>query len=82
MMCHQTLIIDPVLSYSTYLGGSNSEFGSGIAVDASGNAYVTGVTDSPNSPSSIRYLLPIAHCRAPKTTSKSFAFNPGAFGPE
>jgi hypothetical protein len=47
------LIIDPVLSYSTYLGGSNSEFGSGIAVDASGNAYVTGATNSPN--------FPIAH---------------------
>ncbi|MBI3303648.1 MAG: SBBP repeat-containing protein [Deltaproteobacteria bacterium] len=35
------LIIDPVLSYSTYLGGSGSEFAAGIAVDTSGNAYVT-----------------------------------------
>jgi hypothetical protein len=38
------------LVYSTYLGGNDYEDGSGIAVDASGNAYVTGVTDSPDFP--------------------------------
>ena len=36
------LIIDPVLIYSTYLGGSSSDVAGGIAVDAAGNAYVTG----------------------------------------
>ena len=32
------------LMYSTYLGGGSSEIGHGIALDGSGNAYVTGVT--------------------------------------
>jgi YD repeat-containing protein len=50
------LIIDPVLSYSTYLGGSANEnsqnrvVGGGIAVNAAGNAYVTGQTQSADFP--------------------------------
>ncbi|MGH9784500.1 MAG: SBBP repeat-containing protein, partial [Terriglobia bacterium] len=44
------LIIDPVLIYSTYLGGSAFDAGVGIAVDSSGSAYVTGETDSTNFP--------------------------------
>ncbi len=50
----RTLTIDPVLAYSTYLGGSIGDPGfgasvdsaSGIKVDAAGNAYVTGITSS------------------------------------
>ena len=38
------LIIDPVLIYSTYLGGSGFDQGYAIAVDTLGNAYVTGKT--------------------------------------
>ncbi len=39
----QDLIIDPLI-YSTYLGGSIGDVGNGIAIDGSGNAYVTGYT--------------------------------------
>jgi hypothetical protein len=38
------------LVYSTYLGGSNSDESLGIAVDGTGNAYVTGDTYSSNFP--------------------------------
>jgi hypothetical protein len=44
------LTIDPVLSYSTYLGGSGSDGGGQVAVDASGNVYVTGKTGSNDFP--------------------------------
>ena len=46
----QALIIDPVLSYSTYLGGSGTEQGRGIALDALGNAFLTGSTSSTDFP--------------------------------
>ncbi|HEV2500148.1 MAG TPA: SBBP repeat-containing protein [Terriglobia bacterium] len=48
----QELIIDPALVYSTYLGGSGADAISAIAVDGSGNAYVTGGTGSTNFPTS------------------------------
>jgi hypothetical protein len=38
------------LAYSTYLGGNGSDAGNGIAVDSSGNAYITGDTTSSNFP--------------------------------
>lgn len=44
------LVIDPVLSYSTYLGGSSSDIFSGVATDARGNVYVAGYTTSVDFP--------------------------------
>jgi hypothetical protein len=38
------------LVYSTYLGGDNSDAGFRIALDSTGNAYVTGFTQSTNFP--------------------------------
>src|SRR5438309_92159 len=44
------LVIDPVLGYSSYLGGAAVDQGFGVAIDAVGNAYVTGATASTNFP--------------------------------
>ncbi|MCX6827179.1 MAG: SBBP repeat-containing protein, partial [candidate division Zixibacteria bacterium] len=44
------VVIDPVLVYSTYLGGSGNDEGGDIAVDASGAIYVMGSTGSTNFP--------------------------------
>jgi len=44
------LVIDPVLSYSTYLGGGGDDLGVAIDVDASGNIYLAGYTYSNNFP--------------------------------
>src|SRR3989442_1677118 len=47
------LIIDPALFYSTYLGGSGDDIGNSIAVDDAGNAYVTGVADPTDFPTTL-----------------------------
>jgi hypothetical protein len=44
------LVIDPVLDYSTHLGGSGSDNAQDIAVDAAGHAYVLGGTTSSDFP--------------------------------
>ena len=40
------LIIDPILTYSTFLGGADADYGSAIAVDEFKNIYVMGSTYS------------------------------------
>ena len=44
------LIIDPTLTYSSYLGGNFAENGNSIAADPMGNFYLTGYTNSSNFP--------------------------------
>ena len=46
----RALVIDPVLSYSSYAGGGNYDTGLAIAVDSDGSAYITGATTSVNFP--------------------------------
>lgn len=48
---HQrTLVIDPVINYSSYLGGNGADSITAVALDASGNSIVTGFTASGNMP--------------------------------
>ena len=81
----QPLVIDPVLSYLTYLGGTNADnIGSstgyypsgetnptqGLAIDASGNVYVTGYTCSADFPVQVPYQ---------STAKESVLAQPGHF---
>jgi len=47
---NKPLTIDPVLIFSTYLGGSQPDFGTALTLDSAGNAFVTGRTMSTNFP--------------------------------
>lgn len=54
------LVIDPVLSYDAYLGGSLFDTVAGIAVDAAGSVYVAGTAtsaDFPVTPGAIQSTL-------------------------
>ena len=55
---NNSLVIDPVLTYSTYLGGSGVDQPAGIVVDSSGAVYTAGYTDSPNFPLATLGALP------------------------
>lgn len=44
------LVIDPTLSYSTYVGGAGTDWGQAVAVDAQGNVIITGYTYSTQFP--------------------------------
>ncbi len=43
-------LIDPVLSFSSLLGGSSDDYGTGVAVDTAGCVYIAGYTSSSNFP--------------------------------
>ncbi len=49
----RALIIDPVLDWGTYLGGTGTDRAYAIAVDAAGNSYITGATASANFPTTV-----------------------------
>ena len=60
------LIIDPVVSFSTFVAGTRTDLATGVALDAAGNAWVTGYTDSPD--------LPVATTMQPSNAGYNDAF--------
>jgi hypothetical protein len=52
------LVIDPILSYGSYLGGNAFDEGRGITVDAQGNAYIVGTAASLNFPTTAGVIKP------------------------
>ncbi|MCP4685583.1 MAG: hypothetical protein GY867_09050 [bacterium] len=54
------LVIDPVLSFCTFLGGGSGDAGYGTALDSAGNVYVAGATASADFPDTNAYQGTIA----------------------
>jgi len=61
------LVIDPLLAFSTYFGGSLDEQNTSVALDTSNNIYLTGSTDSVNLPVTPGVLQGTLHTTAPST---------------
>jgi uncharacterized repeat protein (TIGR01451 family) len=72
------LVIDPVLTFSTYFGGSGSETSPSVAIDPAGNIYLVGTTqDSPassftNASATTQTLFPPTLSLTASTTSHIF----------
>ncbi|UCD64613.1 MAG: SBBP repeat-containing protein [Candidatus Zixiibacteriota bacterium] len=49
------LVIDPVIIFSSFLGGTRSDYGWGARVDDAGNAYLVGMTNSTDFPTAVSF---------------------------
>ncbi len=71
------LVIDPVIEYATYLGGATSyEHAAALAVDASGSAYVAGLTFSADYPTTSGVFDAEGHGPTPCQPAEDPAFQP------
>ena len=74
------LVIDPILAYSSYLGGNDQDYIVALASDSSGAAYVTGLTWSLNFPLTPGALQAVNYATGANQVSTAFVskFNPTA----
>jgi len=72
------LVIDPILAYSTYFGGTDAEYVVAVTSDASGNAYVTGLTLSEDFPLTAGAFQAVNYATPSNNVSTAFIskFNP------
>lgn len=63
------LIIDPILVYGSYLGGSEADRGTGITIDSQGNAYIIGSGTSRDFPTTTGVIKPVLLPRTGTTNS-------------
>ncbi len=64
----RALVVDPVLAYSTFLGGSSEDLAVAVALDKSGNAYIAGRTCSTNFPTTPSSYRPTQPGHGPNTS--------------
>lgn len=74
------LVIDPTLVYSTFLGGNYADYAVAIAVDAAGEAYVTGLTWSQDFPLTPGAIEAVNHATASNGVSTAFVSKFNASG--
>ena len=77
----EPLVVDPVLEYATYLGGSGDDIESGATVDAQGNAYIVGTTSSLNFPLASTIGSATQTRQASPSSPSSILPAPGLFTP-
>jgi len=58
------IVIDPVLVYSSYVGGSGDDWADGLQLDSQGNVYIAGGTTSANFPATGTETPPSGTCVA------------------
>ncbi len=76
----QPLVIDPVLTYSTYFGGSDVDFVTSVTTGSDGSAYVTGLTLSEDFPLTSGAFQAINYASAASSVTTAFVSKFNASG--
>jgi len=75
----RALVVDPILSYASFMGGEGTDVASAMAMDAQGNVYLTGSTNSSQFPTKAALYPGLKNATNVAFIAK---FNPAASGAE